>query len=62
MVLAFIRLFIPPVGITLGIYFFSDLIQGFREALLYFSLAFFFNWLADRFIVERLIPKDKTKK
>lgn len=57
----FVRLFLPPVGIVFGIYFFTEKIDNVYTLIIYFALAFFLNWILDKVIIERLIPKNRNK-
>lgn len=55
MVIKLARLFIPPIGIVLSTIFFSEKVYSFYESFSFFGIAFFLNWVADTFIIERFI-------
>jgi len=57
----FVRLFINPIGITLSILIFTDMIESLKDGVIIFSLAFTFNWIADKTIIERAIRSKKDK-
>lgn len=57
--MVFVRLFIVPIGITLSMYLFTNNIDTIKSGIMIFALSFFFNWIADRVLVERMIDKKK---
>lgn len=58
----FVRLFIPTIGITLSIFFFNNERKDIETLLCVFSITFLFVWLADTFLVERLIKNKNNRK
>lgn len=63
MVIKIVRLFVPSVGITLSILFFSAKDYDWKEIFMIFGLTFFLNWIADKFILEKFVGyKEKNIK
>lgn len=56
----FVRLFIVSIGIVLSILFFTNKINNEYTGIIYFSLAFFLNWLFNKFIIEKQIPENNN--
>jgi hypothetical protein len=59
--MVFLRKFASPLVVIVSIYFSTDLLNGFWKLLLFFSLAFFLNWIADKTIVQWSINNGKKK-